>query len=338
MQNLVAVISLKNIVNNAARVSELTRGTPLIAVVKDDAYGHGAERVALALQNSVSAFAVATVEEGVRLRTACVDKDVLVLTPPLSEEEALRSVAYGLTVTVGSFSSLYLTARAAEKFGLSVRLHLAVNTGMNRYGFRPALVDRACRECLAAGLSAEGVFSHLYAPHDEVSRGEQLALFREASAVVREYFPEAVRHLAATGGILSGGEYFFDAVRAGISLYGYLPNGFSGDYGLKPAMRVYAPVAQSGRTVGSGAGYARARLKSGYFQTVRLGYGDGFFREGIAGGVGKLCMDAHVREGRNNFGRRRLAIKDISAYAAEHGTTEYEILCNIARKAVKIYE
>lgn len=338
MQNLVAVISLKHIVNNAACVSRLACGTPLIAVVKDDAYGHGAERVALALQSSVHSFAVATVDEGVRLKTAGVDKDVLVLTPPLSEEDALRGASYGLVLTVSSFSTLRLVARAAEQYGIAVRVHLAANTGMNRYGVRPALLDRACRECLAAGIAVEGVYSHLYAPQDEAAREEQLALFEEACAAVKEYFPEALRHLAATGGILAGERFFFDAVRAGISLYGYLPGGFSGEYGLKPAMRVYAPVVQSGRTVGSGAGYMRAEKQTEYFQTVRLGYGDGYFRDGIEGGIGKLCMDAYVRGGRNTFGRRRLAVKDVSAYAKAHGTTEYEILCNIARKAVKTYE
>lgn len=105
MQSLLAVIDLNRIRQNAGILSRIA-ARPLIAVVKDDAYGHGAERVALALEGEVAAFAVATVEEGAALRTAGIQKEILVLTPPLSQEEALRISAYRLTATLSGTRSL----------------------------------------------------------------------------------------------------------------------------------------------------------------------------------------------------------------------------------------
>ncbi|MGN0822294.1 MAG: alanine racemase [Candidatus Gallimonas sp.] len=337
MQNHVAVISLGTIRDNAKRIVRAAGGTPLYAVVKDDAYGHGAERVALALSEIAAGFAVATVDEGAALRVAGVGKEILVLTPPISEEDVLRGAAYSLTLTISCLSVLRLVRRTEETYGFSVRAHIAVNTGMNRYGFRPDRLKSACREAEQSGTEVCGVYSHLYAPQDCARRAEQTALFAVAADTVRAFYPNAVRHLAATGGILAGAETRFDAVRSGIALYGYLPEAFSGTLGVKPAMKIYTHVVQSGKFFGGGAGYAPAEREYGALRTVRLGYGDGFFRAGRKDAIGNLCMDAYVREGRSAFGRRCLAIKDVAAYAREHGTIVYEALCNIARKAEKRY-
>lgn len=338
MQNNVARISLKRIRNNAISVIKAAGGSPLIAVVKDDGYGHGGERVALALCGIASSFAVATVEEGASLRIAGVTEEILVMTPPLCKEEVLRAAHYSLTLTLSSFAVLNVIVRATEEYRLVAAAHIAVNTGMNRYGFRPDRVKRACSEAVKAGISITGVYSHLYAPESKRARETQRAVFCKCSDTVMEYFPSAIRHLSATGGILAGEEYRFDAVRSGIALYGYLPEGFEGMLDVKPAMKVYTHVAQSGTFTGGGVGYARAKEPYRNLQTLRLGYGDGLFREGAEKSVGKLCMDSYVREGRNALGRRLLAVKDIRAYAKAHGTIAYEVLCNIAKKAEKIYD
>ncbi len=335
MQETVARISLNVIVRNAALVLKKA-GVPLIAVVKDDAYGHGAERVSLALEPIVYAFAVATAGEGAALRTAGVKKEIFVLTPCLNGEEALRCAAYDLIPSVASRASMELLLRAAERFGRAPRIELAVNTGMNRYGFRPERARSAARSARAAGLEVAGVFSHFYAPEDEEAREAQYALFLRASSEVKELCPAAIRHLSATGGILAGKRYNFDAVRSGIALYGYLPQGFEGKLPVKPALRLYANVAQSGRFTGGGAGYARAERQYGALHTLRLGYGDGLFRAG-GPGIGKLCMDACICTGAAPFGGRRRAIADIGEYARAHGTTEYEVLVNITKKAVRVY-
>ncbi len=333
MHNTIAVVSLKQIQQNANLVKKKA-GAPLIAVVKDDGYGHGAQAVAHALEGSVSAFAVASVPEGAALRTAGISSKILVLTPLLTLEDALRLSRYRLTATVASFPALRLLQEAAEK-GEEIEAHLCVNTGMNRYGFPPRNVGTACKRAWGV-VKITGVYSHFYAPEDEQAREEQWKRFCGAAERVRQDYPQAIRHLSATGGILSGRKYNFDAVRSGIALYGYLPAGFRGVLNVKPAMKVYAAVSQSGTFTDGGAGYGRAERKYGALHTLRLGYGDGFFRSGGTG-IGSLCMDACVREGRAKFGEWKLVFSDAEIYAEQHGTIAYEALVNVGGKAVRIY-
>lgn len=334
MRNTIAVVSLKRIKKNAELVGKRAE-SPLIAVVKDDGYGHGAEAVACALHGVASAFAVSSADEGAALRIAGVSEEIIVLSPPVSRAEAMRAAEYGLTVTVSSFAVLRLVAEAARGTNLLPKAHLAVNTGMNRYGFRPEALQRAC-ESARGLLDITGVYSHFYAPEDERARETQYRMFCGAARTVRGVYPDAMRHLSATGGILAGQKYNFDAVRSGIALYGYLPAGFGGALAVKPAMKVYAAVAQSGTFTGGGAGYGAADREYAALHTLRFGYGDGFFREGGLG-VGKLCMDACVREGRAKTGSWKLILKDAAAYAARHDTTAYEVLTSAGERAVKYY-
>lgn len=326
MYQTAALVSLKQIKRNANLI-QTRAGCALIAVVKDDGYGHGAAAVAHALDRTAAGFAVASVNEGASLRIAGVTKPVLVLAPPVSAYEAEKTVRYGLTGTVASFASLKLFPAGSE-------VHLAVNTGMNRYGFLPKQVEQACREGI--GLQITGVFSHFYAPEDEEAREAQFRRFRACVKTVKNFAPQAEAHLSATGGILAGQKYNFDAVRCGIGLYGYLPHGFEGAVSVKPAMKIYAPVAQSGVFAGGGVGYQRADKSYKTLSTLRFGYGDGFFREG-GFGIGKLCMDACVREGSGKFGAWKLVFSDAARYAKEHGTSAYEALVNVGKGAVKYY-
>ena len=325
MQGPTAVISLPALLQNAHALKDLA-GVPLIAVVKDDAYGHGAEQVAHALERDVLMFAVATVEEGARLKIAGIGRDVLVLTPPSCQEDGMRAAAYGLIMTAASFVTLGLCRG---------RVHLAVNTGMNRYGFHPLETARACRAAQQRGLQVEGVFSHFYDAADREARRAQIAAFSDCARIVRRNFPDALRHLSATGGILAG-DARFDAVRPGIGLYGYAPDGFSCN--LRPAMKVYADVLASGAVFGGGAGYAHAPHGCKVFHTLGVGYGDGFFRSGGLGAVDTLCMDACVRQGRHSFGERVCVLENAREYASAYGTTAYEVLVSVGRGAWRVYE
>ena len=319
MQKPFAEVSFGAVRHNVRALS-LRAGAPVIAVVKDDAYGHGAEILAHAIADMVCMFAVSSVEEGARLRVAGIGHGVLVLTPLLSREEAARAAFYDLTATAASFETLALCT--------GLRIHLAVNTGMNRYGFSPSQIADACRLAKEQGTAVEGVFSHLYDASDGSAVRAQTQAFSQSAKIVRTYFPHAMRHLLATGGILAGGTAF-DAVRPGLGLYGYVPPPFSDDLGLVPAMKVYACVAQSTVPFGGGAGYAAAQKHYRALHTLCAGYGDGFFRAGGLGAVGKLCMDACVREGNLPFGTQVCVLDDAAAYAREHGTTAYEVLTSL---------
>lgn len=326
MQSLLSVVDLKQIVKNAKCVRGYAK-RPLIAVVKDDAYGHGAQEVCRALHGIASAFAVSTVDEGASLRIGGVEEPVLVLTPPLTCEEAERIRAYSLTASLASVRTLSLFSGGFEA-------HIAVNTGMNRYGVRPDKISALLRAARGRGVRVTGVYSHLYAPADPQAVKAQTALFDRACARVRAVCPDCVRHLAATGGMLAGVGY--DAVRVGIALYGYLPEEFAGKLPVRPAMKVYATVADARVRLGGGAGYnpaGGARI----LHTLRVGYGDGFFREGGLGSVGVLCMDACVAEGRARAGAKKCILSDAAAYAKEHGTNAYEVLVHVAAKAEKVY-
>ena len=325
MQQVVAKIDLHCIRENA-RLLQARAGGELLAVVKDGAYGHGAAHVAHALNGIAAGYCVATVKEGAELRIAGIRAPVLVFTPPLDKEDALRLRAYGLTATLSSPRSLLLAAEAG------VEAHLAVNTGMNRYGVPPSHAEGLARRAKELGVAVTGVFSHLRAAHERTVREEQLALFERAAAGVRRVFPAALRHLAATGGILAGRKFCFDAVRPGIGLYGYLPAGFEGALPVSPAARIYAPVSHNCARVGGGKGYLPAGQEK-TFHTLRLGYGDGFFRAG-----GALCMDACVCGGRAKTGAKKLVLADVTAYAQAHATNEYEALLRVLQGAEKVYE
>lgn len=323
MQKTLSVINLTAIVKNALFIRSIIGDKKLYAVVKADAYGHGAEVVACELESLVDGFCVAIVEEGAALRIAGVTKPVLVFAPPISADDVAAMRYYGLCATVVDDK----TARLAK--GLDC--HIAVNTGMNRYGCSLAglkqLMYGIPKECV------KGVYSHMYAPQNLKIASRQLAKFRIASAVVKDYSSNAFAHLSASGGTLLGGDYLFDGVRCGIALYGYSPCGFKVD-GLTPALAVYARLAQSTDFCGGGVGYNKATKNYNKLYTYRLGYADGFFR-GTPLGEKTLCMDAFISQKSQSL---LPVMTNAEEYAQKSGTICYEVLCSVTKRSEKIYE
>ena len=324
MQRTVSVIDLSAIANNVRRMRGLAGGAKFYAVVKADAYGHGAERVALHIERLVDGFCVAITEEGAALRIAGVTAPILVLTPVTSRDDAAEAAFYGLDVSVNGSMS------AALCCGLNC--HIKLNTGMNRYGCNMSELRAVLDAAKAAGGRVSGLYSHLYCPHVEACRNEQLKIFDEAERLVKAEYPRAVCHLAATAGTMLGGKFIKDGVRCGISLYGYAPQGFSRK-GLRPALAVYARMVQRTGTVGSGAGYAVAKKPYGQLSAYRAGCAAGFMRT-VPLGEGNLCMDAFVSERKE----RLLAVfTDADEYAARCGTISYEALCSVTRRSERVY-
>ena len=126
MQRTLSVINLNSIRSNALRIKMLANGSKFFAVVKADAYGHGAEEVSREIEDIADGFCVAIIEEGIALRVAGITKQILVFTPPLDEYDVLRARAYGLTLTVNSVQSAKLIKGNP--------CHIKINTGMNRLG------------------------------------------------------------------------------------------------------------------------------------------------------------------------------------------------------------
>lgn len=305
----------------------------IFAVVKANAYGHGIAEVAEAIEEIADGFAVTDVAEGIFLRMSGRRKPILVFTPPLDEADVYLSAEHDLTLTVCNFTSFRLIRRVAEERALPVRAHIKVNTGMNRLGLCGAPFKALCREI--SGQSAvriEGIYSHLYAPESGSAILQRKAFLRERE-VAEDRLGRLTAHLSATGGILRGEEFFFDGVRPGICLYGYVPNGFQ-NVGFLPAMQVYTRCIQSHRFFGGGVGYGKAEREYGDLSVYRLGYADGLPRNDRAfGAEGKLCMDSCIREGKTAFGKRKLVFSDAAKVARENGTIPYEVLCAATRRA-----
>ncbi len=323
MQNTLSVIDLSAIRSNALYVRKLIGNRFFFAVVKADAYGHGAEEVAAELSAIADGFCVATVKEGAALRVGGADKPILVLAPPTDCEDAAKINYYALTASVSGVRSAKLMRGG--------KCHIALNTGMNRYGCFGEELDRTLSAL--GGSRVEGVYSHLYAAENAAECARQLAAFKVGVSKVKEHSPGALVHLAASGGILRGGEYLFDGVRCGLMLYGYAPDGFSAK-GLKPAMRVYAPLMQETLCTGGGVGYNLAEEDYKRLYTYRLGYADGFCR-GVPLGEKTLCMDAFIsRERKPVFP----AFTDADDYAKRCGTISYEALCRVTARSERVYE
>ena len=321
MQKTLSVIDLNAIRRNAQSIKKLIGNSFFFAVVKADAYGHGAEEVAHCIEDIVDGFCVAITEEGIALRIAGIVKPVLVFTPPLDEYDAHRAREYNLSVTVNSSVTAHLC--------IGNSCHLKVNTGMNRMGCTAMELPEIMK---VLDENVEGVYSHLYAPQDNLACARQFALFERAARFVKTYRPGALAHLSASGGILRGGRYLFDGVRAGILLYGYAPHGFKAD--VEPALKVYARKVQTTDFLGGGVGYFPAEKRYDKLGVYRCGYADGFFR-GVPLGEKGLCMDSFISQ---NLDDMLCVLDNADEYAKKCGTISYEVLTSVTQRSERVYK
>lgn len=323
MQKTLSKISLPALRRNALKIKKLANGAKFYAVVKADGYGHGAEEVARAIEDVCDGFCVAIAEEGITLRTAGILKEILVLTPPLDGYDAARLKWYNLTATVNSVETARLVSGSD--------CHIKVNTGMNRNGCNPDGLFDVLRELPSESI--KGVYSHLFAPENLAAAQKQRQIFLSAVNEVKKINPQAVAHLSASGGLLRGGKFLFDGVRAGILLYGYAPEGFKAD-GFEPVLKVYARRTQQTQFIGGGVGYNFADKNYGRLSVYRAGYADGFFRT-VPLGEKTLCMDCYVAE---DGGDTALIMGNADAYAKRCKTISYEILTRVTQRSERVYE
>ncbi len=326
-------------------------GTKLCAVVKANAYGHGAEEVVNALNGIADCFAVALIEEGKALQTAACGKEILVFTPPTDEEECYALASAGLTASVGDLRTAKLLSRVCRRYALPLQVHLKINTGMNRYGMRASCVEGVCR--FLSGdpfVKVTGIYSHL-CECSYARAVKQRELFLSAESVCRRYFPKVCAHLSATYGALLGQEFAFDMVRVGIGLYGYLPCAPSKKSGVKKApflekgMKVFVKRMVTRKLLFGGAGYGEelAKEKNTTLSVYRAGYADGFLRKkenGVFGAhknAGNACMDACIRKDKGKRGEWVAVLTNADETAKKTGTISYEVLCAATRRAEYLY-
>jgi alanine racemase len=361
-------IDLHAIASNVRRLKALAGRAALMAVLKADAYGHGAVKVArTALNNGASWCGVACLSEAEELRRAGIDSPILVLgfTPGWQARAAVR---LGLSVAVFDLGTAAAFSRAAEETARRARLHVKVDTGMHRLGIAPEDGVEFLRKLGELPLvDVEGVFTH-FASADEPSGAgrlaskEQLARFVELLADLTEggLRPPLV-HAANSAALLYMPEARFDLVRPGIAMYGLSPSVEVADSGLTAALSWKSQVAQvralpRGETVGYGLTW-RAERPS-LVATVPVGYADGFRRAPMtwrhvlvrgeaAPVIGLVSMDQTtvdvteipgVRQGDEVVLIGRQGEVEISALdvAGWLGTSAYEVVAEILPRVPRV--
>jgi alanine racemase len=281
-----------------------------MAVVKDDAYGHGALEVArIALEEGAWGFGLSTLEEAMALRQGGLPAPLLLLGER-QQPELEWCVAHDLTICVNEPHTIRTLAHTAARFNQRVPVHLKINTGMSRYGVRwdeaLSLVEQILSE---KSLLLEGVMTH-FAQSDETDKGFanlQFSRFKEILHTLEERnVPIKLRHTCNSGGFLDLPHAHLDMVRTGILMYGIFPSQVCRRIpGIEPVMSIKAKIAaiqklKPNEVVGYGMRYQAKDERR--IAVLPIGYGDGFPRvrnEGYtlihgkrAPLVGGIAMDA----------------------------------------------
>jgi alanine racemase len=358
-----AHIDLDALRANVARLKAATTAE-VMAVVKADGYGHGAVPSArAALAGGATWLGVRSLPEALELRAAGLTVPVLAwLLPPGTPVH--EGVAADVDLSVASLAQLAELIAATKIAGRSARIHLKIDTGLNRNGAPPAtwprLVEGAAKAQADGVLEVVGVWSHLACAdlpgHESIDR--QLRIFREAlETAERSGVTPQLRHLANSAGLLTRPDTHFDLVRPGIAMYGLSPIAGE-DFGLRPAMTARAPVAlvkrvPAGEGVSYGHTYVTARETT--LALIPLGYADGVPRHASSCApvwlngkrhqiAGRVCMDQFVLDIGDEqavagddavlFGPGDRGEPTADDWAAAIGTINYEIVTRFGRSGV----
>ena len=289
---------------------DLPRNVQLMAVVKDEAYGHGALDVArIALEEGAWGFGLSTLEEAAALRDAGITAPLLLLGER-QEAELPWCVEHDLTVCVNEPHTVRKLARDAASANKRVPVHVKIHTGMSRFGVRwdeaLPLIEQICAE---KSLLLEGVMTH-FAQSDEIDKTFPNLQFSRFNEVLKGMAARGIkvkyRHTCNSGGFLDLPQAHLDMVRVGILLYGVFPSSVCRRIpGIEPVMSVKARIAaiqkmKPGEVVGYGMRYTASSERR--IAVLPIGYGDGFPRVRNQGGalihgkraplIGGIAMDA----------------------------------------------
>ena len=368
-------IDLEALATNLAALTELAGDVPVYPVVKANAYGHGAVEVAAALEAAgAGGFCVATLDEAAQLRGAGIRAAILILYP-IPAWQAAAAGHLGVAVTAGDTALLEeLLAAVPSTSTEPLEIHLEVETGLGRGGFiATELPAAATRIRETQGVRLVSAWTHLQAAEDADRTGRQLERFEEATAALRSAGHDLPRHLAASGGILTGNVASLDAVRPGLAIYGLVPDELledarvahrAGGAKLRAVMSLHArPVRvrdlPSGWGIGYGPSFVTARLSR--IATLPLGYGDGWSRAlsnrawALVRGtrvpiVGNVAMDAVMVDVTDVpgepvstadefvlLGRQGTAAITAADLAAARGTNSWEVVTAMAARLPRVY-
>lgn len=369
MRAVWAEIDLDAIKYNMENIKEKSNGRDVIAVVKADAYGHGAvDIIPTLLEGGASRLAVAMVTEGIEIRKNKIEAPIMILGfTPL--EYCNELCKYDIEQTVYDLDY----AKGLSKIGIEnnkkIKVHIALDTGMGRIGFMPNKQSISDVEKIfkLQGIEVVGLFTH-FATADEADKTYTYEQFNKIEEFDKELIARGInipiKHVSNSGAIIDLPETFLDAVRAGIILYGYYPSDEvdKSKLKLKPALSLKTKIShvkemEEGMYISYGRTFKTTRKSK--IATIPIGYADGYSRllsgkakvivnGKIAKVVGRICMDQcmidvtdieQVSVGDEvillgNEGNIKYNADDM---ARDMGTINYEILCMIKQRIPRVY-
>jgi alanine racemase len=359
-------IDLDAIAENFAAVEKKT-GVPVMAIIKADAYGHGAVQVARLLEEHCAFFGVSSILEAMELRQANLKKPILILgrTPVAALSQAVQM---GVRPTIFHYDDALALSREAQLLGVTAPFHFAVDTGMGRIGFQPTeeSADLCVRIAALPNIKAEGLFSH-FATADclDLSRAKaQANLFDRFDAMLRDRGLQIpIRHLDNSAGLMNF-PYHYEMVRSGIVTYGMYPSNEVEPslLPLRPALQWLSRVTHvktlpEGCPISYGGTFVTCRPT--VIATVPVGYADGY-RRSLSGKfyvlirgrkahiLGRICMDQMMVDVTDIpgvalddtvtlvgwDGKHHISMERIAAAA---DSFNYEFVCGISRRVPRIY-
>lgn len=367
-----ATVDLKAIRHNIEQVrKKIKDGTKVMAVVKANAYGHGAVEVAKALLDMVDYFGVATIGEAVELRRADVDTPILILgyTSPKQFEYVIN---YGVTQTIYSYEDGKCLDETAKRLGKKAKYHIAVDTGMTRIGFSADYrIDESIEEikklCTLENVELEGAFTHfscadMYDKSYYYKQKERILTFFKKCEENEINIP--IKHTSNSASIMEFDDMNLDMVRSGIITYGLYPSDEVDctKLDLMPAMEFKTHVVKinevpEGEGVSYGATYVTK--KPTRIATISVGYADGYKRSisnkgrviingQYANVIGRVCMDqmmvdiSHIDNVKVEDvvtlfgcdGGKSIPVEEIAALS---DSFNYEYVCSISERVKRIY-
>jgi len=364
-----ANINLDAIYGNFCRAKQLLEpNTKIMAVVKADAYGHGAIEVAKTIDDLADVYGVAILEEGIALRKAGIGKPILILGA-VARQQYSAMIEYGISASVFQLSMAQELSDVAVQKKKGAQVHLKLDTGMSRIGFAltPKSLEDITEIARLPGIQIEGCFSH-FARMDEADKTKAMGQFVRFCKFTEQIEGRGItlplKHMANSAGIIDAPEVHLDMVRDGICLYGLYPSGEvkKEKLMLQPAMEWKAYLSfvkelEPGVEIGYGGTYTTTRRTK--VATVPVGYADGYPRALSNRGrvlihgqsapiLGRVCMDQFmvdvteipgVKEGDTvtlfgKDGRSEISVEEISGMSYSF---PYEFVCNVGKRVPRVF-
>lgn len=369
MRSVWAEIDLDAVKFNIENIKKISKDREVVAVVKADAYGHGAvDMVPTLLENGASRLAVAMISEALELRKNGIKAPIMILGyTPL--EYAKELIENDIEQTVYSLDYVRELSQIAKSLGKKAKIHIAIDTGMGRIGFLPGkeTVDTIERIVKLEGINTVGMFTH-FSTADELDKTYTYEQFNKMKSVIEGLKERNIeipfKHESNSGAIIDMPETFLEGVRAGIILYGYYPSDevHKDVLPLKKVLTLKTRVShvkELDEDMYISYGRTFKTSKKSKIATIPVGYADGYSRllsgkakviinGQLAPVVGRICMDQCMVDvtdlGEVNIGDEVILLGeqngvkyDADDMARDMGTINYEIICMLKQRIPRVY-